>query len=68
MNIFALCVSLLVCGFGGIFFTFSISTVIDGLQEKKLQERLFSISFGFFLGIASMTFIIGGVSGIICSL
>ena len=68
MNIFALCVSLLVCGFGGIFFTFSISTVIDGLQEKKLQERLFSISFGFFLGIASMTFIIGGVSGIICLL
>ena len=68
MDIFVLCVSLLVCGFGGIFFTFSISTVIDGLQEKKFKERLFSISFGFFLGIASMTFIIGGVDGILCFL
>jgi len=68
IQLLPLCVSLLVCGFGGIFFTFSISTVIDGLQEKKLQERLFSISFGFFLGIASMAFIIGGVSGIICFL
>ena len=68
IQLLPLCVSLLVCGFGGVFFTFSISTIVDGIKDKKWQERLLSVSFGFFLGICSLAFIVGGVSGILCSL
>ena len=56
------------CAFGGLASTLSICAINDGIHTKEWRERLFSISFGFFLGIASMTFIIGGVDGILCFL
>jgi hypothetical protein len=56
------------CAFGGLASTLSICAINDGIHTKEWRERLFSISFGCFVGIAGLTSLIIGVGGILCSL
>ena len=56
------------CAFGGIASTLSICAINDGIHTEEWKERLGLISFGSFVGISGLSFLIIGVGGILCSL
>ena len=67
-DILVTCVAMLMGSFGGIFAAFAIDIIGDSFRETKTRDRLFSLSFGFFLLIAASAVLIGALSVVFCLL